>query len=125
MYSNNTYLLKREFYNYICIFKQLLCLFDNFKLICFFNDKFLLCFLFKLIFKALCYKVVSIVCFITLSKCIIIKILINSMFLKFLILFLIFFFILLRFDSKTCIQTIVLRNFLIQIEIILRLLFCF
>jgi len=91
MYLNNTYFFKRESYNYIRIFKQLLYLFDNFKSICFLDDKFFLCFLFKLIFKALCYKIISIVCFIVLSRCIIMKILINLIFLDFI--FDIFFYI--------------------------------
>jgi len=84
MHLDNIYLLKKEFYNYICIFKQLLCLFDNLKSICFLNNKFFFRFLFKLILKVLCCEIVSIVCFIALSKCIIIKILIDSMFLNFI-----------------------------------------
>jgi len=84
MHSNNAYFFKKETYNYICILKQLLYFFDNFKSICFLNDKFLFRFLFKLILKALYYKVVSIVCFIALSRCIIIKILIDSIFFNFI-----------------------------------------
>jgi len=84
MHLDNTYLLRKEFYNYIRIIKQLLCLFNNLKSICFLNNKFLLRFLFELILKVLCCRVVNIVCFIALSKCIIIKILINSMFLNFI-----------------------------------------
>ncbi len=84
MHLNNTYLLRRESYNYICILKQFLYLFDNLKSICFLNNKSFLRFLFKLILKALCCKAINIVCFIVLSKCIIIKILINSIFLNFI-----------------------------------------
>jgi len=92
MYLSNIYFLRKEFYNYICVFKQFLYLFDNFKSICFLNNKFLFRFLFKLILKVLCYKIVNIVYFIVLFKCIIMKILINSIFFN---LILIFFFILL------------------------------
>ena len=84
MHSSNAYLLKRESYNYICIFKQFLYFFDNFKSICFLDNKFLFSFLFKLILKVLCYKAISIVCFIVLFKCIIIKILINLIFFYFI-----------------------------------------
>jgi len=84
MHLSNTYLLRREIYKYICIFKQFLYLFDNFKSICFLDDKFLLRFSFKLIFKILCCKIVNIVCFIALSKYIIMKILINSIFFYFI-----------------------------------------
>jgi len=84
MHWNNIYLFRRESYNYICIFKQLLYFFDNLKLICFLNNKFLLCFLFEFIFKALCCKAINIVYFIVLFKYIIIKILIDSIFFNFI-----------------------------------------
>jgi len=84
MHLDNIYLFRREFYNYICIFKQFLYFFNNFKSICFLNKKFLFCFSFKFIFKILYYKVISIVCFIALFKYIIIKILIDLLFLNFI-----------------------------------------
>jgi len=61
-----------------------LYLFDNLKLIYFLDNKFVLRFLFKFILKVLCYKVVSIVYFIILFKYIIIKILIDLIFLNFI-----------------------------------------
>jgi len=122
MHLDNIYFFTREFYNYICIFKQLLYFFDDFKSICFLNDKFLFRFSFEFILKILCYKVISIVYFIVLSRYIIIKILIDSIFLNFI---LDIFFYTFTIWFRDLHSIFVLRNFLIQIEIVLRLLFCF